>query len=320
MKYFLVKFLIFSLILLFIFTAVVVILGMQSNVHTDYLKAMARKHQRIDSINKPMILLAGGSNTAFGIDSEKMQKEFSVPVVNLAIHAGFGLDFILEELKHSIKSKDVVFLSIEFFLENEGSYELKRNAGLYLPEASKYYDFEIDKEINLIFDRTRNKLKNIIKSNKLISQTNKNANLYSSRAFNKYGDFVAHLNLLPYEVLNDKANFNYKYWTGIDNLNKLYHFARSKNVAIYYVFPNYPLPEYEKNMNVLNRHFDDLYHNLEMEILNEPLDFIYENEYFYNTVYHLNKEGREKRTQKLIDLIKNNPELLKKINAIADAN
>ena len=320
MKYFLIKLLGFIFVLIILFTVVVIILGMQSNVHTDYLKAMTQKHSRIDSINKPMIILAGGSNTAFGMDSEKLEKEFSVPVVNLAIHAGFGLNFILEEIKHTVKSKDIVFISIEYFLDNEGAYELKRNANLYYPEASKYYDFEMDKEINLIFDRTRSKLKNIIKNNKLTGDTTIKENLYSSSAFNNYGDFVAHLNLPPIEVLNDKTNFKYIYWSGIDNLNKLNQYAKSKNVTIYYIFPNYPLSEFEKNKDVLNRHFDDLYNNLDMEILNKPLDFIYEDKYFFNTVYHLNKIGRDKRTKQLVEFIKNSPDVYDKVKAIANYN
>lgn len=43
-----------------------------------------------------------------------------------------------------------------------------------------------------------------------------------------------------------------------------------------------------------------------MEILNNPSDFIYPDNYFFGTVYRLNKMGRKERTAKFIEILKNN--------------
>ena len=63
------------------------------------MAAIIDKHAHADSIKAGKIILAGGSNLAFGIDSKQLEETLGMPVVNLGLHAGLGLHFILEELK-----------------------------------------------------------------------------------------------------------------------------------------------------------------------------------------------------------------------------
>lgn len=65
----------------------------------DYMEAIIDKHRRVREIKRPKIILCGGLNLAFGINSQEIQNEFAVPVVNLGLHAGLGLQFTLNELK-----------------------------------------------------------------------------------------------------------------------------------------------------------------------------------------------------------------------------
>src|SRR5438105_4157685 len=94
---------------------------------SDFMAAIIDKHKQIDIIKSPKIILGGGSNLAFGIDSKKLETAFNMPVINMGLHAGLGLTFILNELKYSIKKNDIVFLSIEYGLGKEGKYSLKKN-------------------------------------------------------------------------------------------------------------------------------------------------------------------------------------------------
>src|SRR4051812_8219671 len=94
------------------FTAVIISLYMlisftvlpHNFIKNDFMAAIIDKHKRINQINSPKIIFAGGSNLTFGLNSEEVEKEFSVPVVNLGLHAGLGLTFILNELKATIKN------------------------------------------------------------------------------------------------------------------------------------------------------------------------------------------------------------------------
>jgi len=53
------------------------------------------------------------------------------------------------------------------------------------------------------------------------------------------------------------------------------------------------------------RHFDDqLKDELKIPIISTLEDFIYPDSLFFDTVYHLNKEGREMRKDKTIKILK----------------
>ena len=82
---------------------------------------------------------------------------------------------------------------------------------------------------------------------------------------------------------------------------------------------------HEVNAIELSIHFNvDKNHYLELDlnkylkasILNQPSDFVYPDNYFYDTIYHLNKKGRNSRTKKTIELLLNNKEVTKCIREI----
>lgn len=316
MKKFIYTVIAFSILNVLLYTSIRFIVSPETTISNDYMLAMQDKHDRVDQINSPKIIFAGGSNLAFGLNSEEVEKEFSVPVVNLGLHAGLGLNFILSELKSTIKKEDVVFLSIEYLMDSDGDYKLKKNTGSNYKEALNYYTFDFRAEILIDIDKTRENIMSYNNENVVPELKSENL-IYSREAFNKYGDVVAHLEEESLLELNDRNLLIYKYWTGIDALNEFYKYAKSKNVEVFFTYPNYSSSEYDKNQKVINKLSKDLSNNLKIEIVNKPSDFVFPDSLFFDTVYHLNKKGREARTNKLIDLIKKNKNAHQRIKGIA---
>ena len=50
------------------------------------------------------------------MDSKLVESELKMPVVNLGLHAGLGLEFILNEISSQMKSGDEVVISLEYYL------------------------------------------------------------------------------------------------------------------------------------------------------------------------------------------------------------
>ena len=248
------------------------------------------------------IILAGGSNLAFGINSEKLEKEFGVPVVNLGLHAGLGVRFILNELKHLIQENDIVFLSFEYFLSLDGSYDLKKHTSDIFPVARNYYKSNYYSNLKLNFEKKHKVFKSIFsdKNQNLVADS-----IYLRDAFNKFGDAVGHLNKRSPKELKDRRKMSPKKWDAVKEINEFYEYTLERNVKVYFVFPNYPAKEFEKNKDVIKSLEQDLKENLLVEILGYPGDFVFLDNYFFDTVYHLNKEGRKLRTEQLIKVIKN---------------
>jgi len=299
MKKFLYRTTTFSLFLILTYFFASIITSSKQEAKNNFTASIIDKHKLIDSIQSPKMIFAGGSNVAFGINSLKIEKEFNIPVVNLGLHGGLGLAFMLEELKYSAKSGDIVFLSIEYFLDLDGNYKLKKHTSSFYNNANKFYDNEIINDIDLHIENTRNSVKEFfIKSEK---QEN---SLYSRNAFNRHGDVIAHLEMQQPLEISDRGLLKYRYWEGIKKLNEFNDYANNNNIKVFFLYPSYPVSEYNLNKETIIKYANDLSNDLDMMIINKPVDAVYDDTLFFDTVYHLNKKGREKRTNKLIEIIK----------------
>ncbi|MEI6946677.1 hypothetical protein V9K67_05700 [Paraflavisolibacter sp. H34] len=296
-----------SLIVIYV-AAALLLVRIHKESGSDYMSAIIDKHRLVDSIKTPKVIFAGGSNIAFGINSEEISRGLQVPVVNLGLHAGLGLSFMLNELQSTVREGDMVFLSTEYFLGSEGNYKLKRHTSEFYPQAQEYYQRSFIEELNLHLKSTRDRCTGFLFSHgqaqEAPSPAAQGGNVYSRAAFNHYGDITAPLNTTPLNGLRDKKVLQYRDWEGIGELNRFAAFAEAHNVRVFYLYPNYPREEYIKNKEAINKLERDLSHNLKIGIVGSTADFIFENADFYDTVYHLNRLGREKRTKKIIELIK----------------
>jgi len=299
MKKFLYRTTTFSLFLILIYFITSFITSNKQEAKNNFTASIIDKHKLIDSIQSPKMIFAGGSNVPFGINSLKIENEFNIRVVDLGLHGGLGLSFMLEELKYSAKSGDIVFLSIEYFLDLDGNYKLKKLTSSFYNDANKFYDNEIINDIDLHIENTRNNLKQFfLKSEKQASK------LYSRNAFNRHGDVIAHLKMKQPTEINDRGVLKYRYWEGIKKLNEFNDYANSNNIKVFFLYPSYPISEYNLNKETIIKYANDLSNDLDMLIINKPIDFVYDDSLFFDTVYHLNKIGREMRTNKLVEIIK----------------
>lgn len=262
------------------------------------------KHDRIHQINAPKIIVTGGSNVYVGIDSKAIEEAFSVPVVNLGIHAFLGLSFILEQLKQSLHKQDMVILPIIYFLELEGSYELKKAAGHYYRGAKNFYPTNYALELELFFEDIHQKFKNLING---YSPPNPKFPPDGQKLINEYGDYLAYIDKEKKDSLKGGEIYAYRLWEGIQAINDFNEYAQTLDVKVFFVFPNYPASFFELNKEVIKKLESDINQYLQSEILNTPQDFVFPDDYFYDTVFHLNGKGRQIRTQKLIELIKKHP-------------
>lgn len=322
MRRFLVKLLLFLTIFCFLL-ALINFHEVKIENPSDYIASIIDKHERSQKIKTPKIIFAGGSHLAFGLDSEAIEKELKVPVVNLGINAGLGLSFMLEEVKYVMNENDIIIISFAYLQPNDEILELKVMASDYYKEARKFYSLSMYEYIKLYLINTRKKYIDLIddlfksKSNTTKAlDDSKEANVYSRSSFNEYGDVVAHLNLKPKEKLSDKEVFSYQYWEGIRPINEFAKYVQKRNAKVYFMYPNMTVGEYNKNQKVIERLSSDIEKNMKVEKLNQPDSFVFPENLFFDTVYHLNKDGRALKTKKIIELMKTNANLYNHLKTI----
>lgn len=297
MKQFIYKILFFSFLITFGYAILYTIASNLNKSDNDYMAAIIDKHERIDSIKSPKIIFSGGSNLPFGIDSKMIQDALHIPVVNLGLHAGLGLDFMLNELRSCIKSGDIVLISTEYFLDN-GDYNLKKFTQKIYPKAQNFYTKNYLLEIQANIENTRNHLKSFLKQKK-----KNEVSVYSRESFNTYGDIALQLTILAPKNIKADHILHYHHWEGIQKLNDFNRFAETKNVKVFFVYPAYPESKYLKNKTAIAKLNQDMKKELQFKILGQANDFMMSDSLFFDTTYHLISKGRTARSKKIIELL-----------------
>lgn len=287
------------------------IIWVRNDIEQNYFAAIADKHKYAQSIQKPKIILAGGSNLAFGIASDSIEKKLNRPVVNLGLYVGFGLDFILQETLSEVKNGDLVILSIEYYLKNNEEEYSKQMAAFAYPPAYKYVGYtdkmdEFEKKAAFFSRYTRNLIffPNRIKS----PQIDDKISDYFRNGFSQKGDLLSHLNNPPIRPLNDLAGLKkLNYSNEIQMINQFIIEVRARGGEVYWYYPCYSQTGYEMNKESLKYYEKQIQNKINCLKINTLQDGIYPDECFYDTHFHLFGNCRIERTQKLINKLKKSP-------------
>ncbi|MGD1846766.1 MAG: hypothetical protein ACFB10_15360 [Salibacteraceae bacterium] len=270
----------------------------------DYMAGIVQKHARLDSIPGPRLLLAAGSNMAFGVNSPRLEKELDLPVVNLALHAGLGYQFIINELEQSMDSGDIALLSLEYFL-NDGDPRLRQRTEEHFPPAANYHELSLFQAGRLRLENTRTQLRQWLQGAVKKSRPPRQNPIYHQSAFNAQGDIVSFLGKENPTLLKGRETVFFRNWEAIEAMNRLAATAQKKQVKVFFLYPAFAESEYAKNKKVIAQLDGVLKTDLQLEIINRPEDFVYPDQLFFDTVYHLNEQGRERRTSDLLRILRN---------------
>ena len=80
----------------------------------NYLNEFPVKKQLIRDTPSPKMVVIGGSNVAFGIDSKTLSDSLAIPVVNAGLHAGLGLRYILDANTPYLHKGDILVIMPEY--------------------------------------------------------------------------------------------------------------------------------------------------------------------------------------------------------------
>ncbi len=265
---------------------------------SEFMAAMVDKHQRVKSIQEPVLILAGGSNLVFGVDSEQLEKHLHIPVANLGLRAHLGLNFILNEVKHVAKRGDVVLLSLEYFMDREGEHDLHLLSSYYHHSALHYCE-EHSKGVGLFLEYRHMMFKKLI-----TNYATKNREAYARTDFNKYGDGIKHLKMENPAIRGSRYVIDANKEEEIKVLNAFHEYAQQKGFKVIYAYSPYEQDEYNKNKNALVSLDASLRKEMKIRLITSLEDFTYPNASFFDNVYHLNAEGRKTHTKKLIQLLR----------------
>ncbi len=266
---------------------------------------MLRKTARPDSGstgNGPRIVIIGGSNVAYGLDSKRIQDALHIPVVNAGLHASLGMKFYLTDVKPYIREGDIVVV---------------------IPEYSQYYtdSFYGNMElVSILFDVYRDGMKQIdakqwfhlmkfipfyaaskLKMSREPSPTAP-VDIYDRKAFNSFGDAYVHWTLpaRKFKAAQKAREEDHVNPEAIKLLVDFQKFVESKKATMLLLPPAYQSTSFVNQKPLIDKIYQAIKEN-HLPVIATPERYELPDSVFFDTSYHLILPGIERRSELLIE-------------------
>ncbi|MDR1649913.1 MAG: hypothetical protein LBR71_06590 [Synergistaceae bacterium] len=270
------------------------------------------KKDRAESIESPKLIVMSGSNGRYGIDTEKLGRGLGMPSVNMAITMPLGLEYILHQTRPVIKSGDWILAPLEYQLyrKNYGGERLTKDCIEYaLAHDPDYFMAKkpIWKAEFIAGISLRRFFEGLLFTVFPFSNTLEE---YPPLPFNKNGDATDNIgqkfngvtNALEDALLRKEGLSE----TALRTLSDFIDECRRNGVRFFAAYPSLLYKEVylseaaRENIAAI----EAFYASKNVPVLGTFEDSLYPIEDMYDTRYHLNIEGREKRTRLLLKLLK----------------
>lgn len=271
------------------------------------------KKQYAESINSQKLLIISGSSTLFGVSAETIEHECKIPTVNMGSHAGLGLKYILYNAKKVINEGDIVLLPLEYdeYKEVERYGEEYLN---YISDRDSEYFINKNAFEKMEFILSMNPIDILYGVKAKIRPDSQIINGYDRKYLNRNGDMT---NNSIEKKLNDNilwkqmpkfefGNQEYPSKESKQCLEDFLAFCKEKNVKVFVTYPAYlyHAKSFEgQDLKAINEINEFWKQQNNVVVLGTYKEFLYDVSDFYDTIYHLNNVGKEKRTKQLINYL-----------------
>jgi hypothetical protein len=281
-----------------------------------YMAALEDKESLLKNDPSPRIIFVGGSNLAFGMNSELIEKAFGMPVINFGLHADLGLITMINEVERYRKSGDIIVIVPEYgFYSGSsdtlyGGNEILADAIELNPNRIQYLARKKWVILPIILGSILERKTERGFTSLLMGWSNNSQNVYTRSNFNQYGDEVGHLDKPSKKPddIPDESVFPQNFEWSFNAILKLEEFQQTiieQGGVVYLDFPSLRMRNCVRTgLESFNNLYEILKIHTTIPLLSTPYDRCYPDEYFFDTAYHLNNTGRLVRTQQLIESLR----------------
>lgn len=261
------------------------------------------KHNLLLTTPSPRLIFVGGSGIALGLDSKLIEEQLGLPVINMGVNAGFGLQYMLEEVEPYLRQGDIVLVVPEYehFYGTllEGDQNLLwalRIRPASIRQTTWHQLWQLAPEIPNFMQQ---RIQEIIRR--------KRDPIYNRNAFNDQGDFVNHLDLpkqqIPLHAIDEGKGLNVK---ALQTLAEFATEANERGAIVRLIYPAIAQSfwHYQENAAKIEEIHSRIRREQIIEEASVPSDFFLPDELFFDTVYHLLRPGRQLRSEQIATLLK----------------
>lgn len=259
------------------------------------------KHERLLNSTSPKLVFTGGSNGLYGIDSEYLENKIHMPVINYSIRAYTPISFYINEIKPTLHEGDVVILFLEYgyyygSVSDRAISQIIETYPAGIPSLFPEYVSDFPHLVKETFPAVYEKLK--------IGALGKSNNKF----INQWGDAIDMLDFtgkiktntdddifLPVDAISTDV---------ITELNQFNEYAAARGAKVVVIYPSLQKSLYLESADQADALDAYLKAHLSFPVLGTPESYSFDDKYLSNSYYHLNRQGRQIRTDMIIaDLV-----------------
>ncbi len=256
------------------------------------------KHERLESLDSPKVVMIGGSNLQYGMNSKMLEDSLGISVVNMGVQQSVGLKYMYDEVKDHLYQNDILLILVETpsYMEMplEGMTNIPRIVSIYprgirYLNARQYYNSAVYIGPAL--------MQNYRDMETVIRRKIKGKPTFYEQC-DKWGDFHGHKDQLPtYKPKKRHYAYERDYKNGLEPLvASMIEAAEEKGFHVLISFS----PSAASNSDA--EFFGYLQTRVPDEIrISNMADYIFPDSFFYDSPDHLIYEKRDMRTLKLIE-------------------
>jgi hypothetical protein len=279
------------------------VFGFSSPDRQGMMSASLDKRHRLLTAAPPRLVLVGGSSVGYGFDSPTLEKQLKLNVVNMGLHAGLGLSYILAE-SQSVQKGDTVILAIEYnhFFKDQTQWSLVEQSLTLEPAVIK--DFN-GRQILGLLDHG---LSLISLQMKGVFGWKHEGGMVLRSQFNEQGDIVFRPadrpRWVPSKLKTEEEaaflnhSFPQTFYRAVDELNAFDRACAERGAHVFFFYAPRPRPVWDAE--IYEWIDKELRHRLIFPILNHPEDEVYPVADIYDTSSHLTASGASERTAHLV--------------------
>lgn len=297
MKKFLLKSSLMIVLTIVVIFALSIVLPYNPN---HYMSAQQAKIARLDSLPSPRIIIVGGSNAAFGFNSERIEKELGINVVNTSIHASVGLKFSLRTAYDYARSGDIIVIIPEFtqfksYENYRGVPDILASAVMY--SGSKAWSRLDAAQVLMVVGGLPKHYLGVIKARQ------KSEWDYNGNNFNRWGDETAHWSATApgnKEAINPKtAEISHRVITDVAlKITDL----EQRGADIIILWPTTIQSNHESYKPMI-KSLEEHFLEKNVRFANHPQTFVHPDSMAFDTPYHMTYPAVELNTDSLIQII-----------------
>lgn len=264
----------------------------------DFFAAFDTKWKQQEKVPSPRILLIGGSNWLFGVDSRKLELDLGVPVYNLGLQADLGIPFFLNLASAVARPGDILLFSPEYRCRG-GSTRTRALLQLESPHIAALIQADGAEHLRLATQRSQITAAGLINTHLLDEHAY--SDIYRADGFDRWGDLHTAKNL-PQEDYPIPAPMDTAIAEEAGKMAAFTHTDRQNGCRIFYLPQPYPQKGYGQDSAAI-RYLVHAVRKAGMPVLCRPETMIFADSLFFDSPNHLLEPARQARTTMLVRLL-----------------